>query len=123
MSVVIKSSAKATNSFRILVDGALKSIMVHPGRNIVSEADYKTLSEHTGFTSFVNRDIMTINTAGAVAKKAAADPDFDYVDSLIGTEDGKDTIKDYAANWSITLNKKNTVENMVADFKAQYEAK
>jgi len=123
MSVVIKSQSKATIEFRILVKGNLKSIMVQPGRNVVNEDIYLELKAHSGFESFVNRDIITINTEGAVAQKAAKDPDFSYVEGLIGNEDGKDVIKEYALAWDIKLNKKQTVENMIADFKEQYEGK
>lgn len=123
MSVVIKSQAKATNEFRIMKGDELTSVMIQPGRNIVNEDIYDTLKGHSGFISFVNRDVITINTEGAVAKKAAATPDFSYVDSLAGQEDGKDIIKEYALAWNINLNKKMNVENMIASFKEQYEEK
>ena len=123
MSVVIKSSSKATNEFRVRVDGKIKSIMIQPERNVVNEDIYDALKEHSGFDSFVNRDIITINTAGKVAKKPAKEPDFVYVESLVGNEDGKDVIKEYALGWNITLNKKKNVENMIIDFKEQYEGK
>ncbi len=123
MSVVIKSQAKATNEFRVLSGEDLISIMIQPGRNIVNEDIYEKLKEHSGFESFVNRDVITINTEGTVAKKAAKEPDFSYVDGLVGNEDGKDVIKEYALAWNINLNKKMNVENMIADFKEQYEGK
>ena len=123
MSVVVKSQSKATNEFRILKGDDLISIMVQPGRNVFNEDVYNLLKEHTGFISAVNKDIITINTEGAVAQKAAKEPDFNYVNGLIGTEDGKDVIKDYALGFSITLNKKMNIENMIADFKEQYEGK
>jgi hypothetical protein len=123
MSVVIKSQAKATNEFRVLEDGNMKSIMIQPGRNVVNEDVYESLKAHSGFESFVNRDIITINTVGAIAKKAAKEPDFTYVEGLAGNEDGKDVIKEYALAWNINLNKKKTVENMILDFKEQYEGK
>ena len=123
MSVIIKSQGKATVEFRIAGEDGLKSIMVQPGRNIVEMDVYTKLKNHSGFQSFVNRDIITINTEGALARKPSKEPDFAYVDSLAGNEDGKDIIKEYALGWSITLNKKNTVENMISDFKEQYEEK
>lgn len=123
MSVVIKSQSKATNEFRARIDGKMKSFMIQSGRNIVTEEVYDVLKEHSGFVSFVNRDIITINTEGSGARKAAKDPDFSYVEGLVGKEDGKDIIKEYALAWDINLNKKMNVENMVADFKAQYEGK
>lgn len=123
MSVIIKSQGKATNEFRIIEDGAIKSIMIQPGRNIVTEEVYKSLKGHSGFDSFVNRDLITINTEGAVAQKAAKEPDFAYVEGLAGTEDGKDVIKEYALGWNINLNKKRNVENMISEFKEQYEGK
>lgn len=123
MSVVIKSQAKATNEFRYLDGDELKSIMIQPGRNVVNEDVYETLKGHSGFKIYVDNDLITINTEGAVAKKAAKEPDFSYVESLAGTEDGKDVIKEYALAWNINLNKKMNVENMIADFKEQYEGK
>lgn len=123
MSVVIKSQAKASNEFRIMDDGNMKSVMIQPGRNIVNEDIYEKLQEHSGFVGLVNNDTITINTAGAVAKKAAAEPDMTYVDSLAGQEDGKDVLKEYALAWSVVLNKKMSIANMIADFKEQYEGK
>lgn len=123
MSVVIKSQTKATIEFRVNTGEQLKSVMIQPGRNIVNEDIYDLLKSHSGFTNYVNRDVITINTEGAIAQKPAAEPDFSYVETLAGTEDGKDIIKEYALAWDIKLNKKNTVENMVAEFKAQYEGK
>ncbi len=123
MSVVIKNSAKATVTIRYKLMNTIKSILIQPGRNILTDSDYKDIKDHTGFKAYVNKDVFTINTEGATAKAPAKEPDFDYVESLIGREDGKDIIKEYALGWSIILNKKNTVENMVADFIAQYKEK
>lgn len=123
MSVIVKSQANATYEFRVRSGDGLKSIMIQPGRNIINEDVYESLKKHSGFEGFVNRDVITINTEGAVARKAAKDPDFSYVDGLVGQEDGKDIIKEYALGWDIKLNKKNNVENMIADFKEQYEGK
>ena len=123
MSVVIKSQAKATNEFRYMVEDNMQSIMIQPGRNVVNEDIYEILKDHTGFVNYVNKDIITINTEGAIAKKAAKEPDFSYVEGLAGNEDGKDVIKEYALAWNINLNKKKNVENMIADFKEQYEGK
>ena len=106
MSVVVKSQYDATNEFRVLKGDSLISIIVKPGRNVFNEDVYELLKEHSGFVIAVNRDIITINTAGAIAKKPAKEPDFVYADTLIGTEDGKDVIKDYALGFSIILNKK-----------------
>lgn len=121
MSVIVKSQAKATNEFRVMQGEDLISIMVQPGRNIMTEENYALLKGHTGFISYVNRDLITINTEGAIAKNPAKDPDFNYVEGLAGKEDGKDIIKEYALAWNITLNKKMNVENMIASFKEQYE--
>lgn len=121
MSVVIKSQAKATNEFRMLEDGKMKSIMIQPGRNVVDESVYENLKEHSGFVSFINRDVITINTEGKTARKPSKEPDFVYVESLAGNEDGKDVIKEYALQWNIKLNKKNTVENMITTFMDEYK--
>ena len=123
MSIVIKSQAKATNEFRYLDGDDMKSIMIQPGRNVVNEDIYDILKAHSGFKSYVDKDLITINTEGAVAKKAAKEPDFSYVESLAGQEDGKDIIKEYALAWNINLNKKKTVESMIAEFKEKYEGK
>ena len=123
MSVIIKSQSKATNEFRILDGEDLKSIMIQPGRNIVTKDNYTLLKGHSGFKSFVDRDVLTINTEGATAKSASKEPDFSYVEGLAGKEDGKDIIKEYALGWNITLNKKMNVENMITDFREKYEGK
>jgi hypothetical protein len=123
MSVVVKSQSKATIEFRVAVGNGLGSIIIQPGRNILTEENYDSLKQHDDFKRRVNNDTITINTEGSVAKKAAAEPDFNYVDSLLGNEDGKDIIKEYALAWDIKLNKKNTIENLIADFKEQYEGK
>lgn len=123
MSVVIKSQSKATNDFRVAKGDQLISIMIQPGRNVINDDIYDLLKEHSGFVDAVNKDLITINTEGAIAKTGAKEPDFNYIESLIGNEDAKDIIKDYAVAWSITLNKKMNIENMIADFKAQYEGK
>ena len=123
MSVVIKSQTKATIEFRVLDGTNMKSLLIQPGRNIVKEETYELLKNHDGFSRYINRDVITINTEGAVAKQPAKEPDFNYVDSLAGNEDGKDIIKEYALAWNINLNKKNTVENMIVAFKAEYEGK
>lgn len=123
MSVVIKSQHKASIEFRVWLGEKLGSVMIQPGRNIVTEETYESLKEQGSFKNYVNRDVITINTEGATAKSPAKEPDFNYVDSLVGNEDGKDIIKEYALAWNIKLNKKNTIENLIADFKAQYEGK
>ena len=123
MSVIVKSTDKSTNEFKVLTEGTMKSVMIKSGRNILDESVYESLKGHDGFVSFVNRDVITINTEGAIAKKAADKPDFTYAEGLIGQEDGKDVLKEYALAWSINLNKKNSIANMLADFKEQYEVK
>ena len=109
--------------FRVKIGEGLGSVMIQPGRNIVTEELYEALKSHQEFKRYVNTDVITINTEGALAKKPAAEPDFTYVDSLAGQEDGKDILKEYALAWNINLNKKNTVENMISSFKEQYEEK
>lgn len=121
MSVVVKNQNKATIEIRYKNMNSLKSILFQPGRNVLSDSLYKDISTHSGFVRYVNKDVFTINREGAVAKAAIKEPDFDYVETLIGQEDGKDILKEYALAWSIILNKKNTIENMVADFIAQYK--
>lgn len=121
MSVVIKNSHKASIQIRYKEMGSIKSMMFQPGRNVITDSQYKDISNHSGFVKYVNKDVFTINREGAVAKAPVKDPDFDYVETLIGQEDGKDILKEYALGWSIILNKKNTIENMVADFIAQYK--
>ena len=125
MSVVIKSQSKATIEVRYRADEntEMKSIMIQPGRNIVTKEKYEILKNHGGFNRLVNRDMITINTEGAAAQRAAAEPDFGYVETLRGQEDGKDIIKEYALAWDIVLNKKNTIDNMIVMFREQYKEK
>ncbi len=123
MSIVVKSQTKSSIEFRIKGEDGLKSKMIQPGRNIITEEEYAVLKEHSGFMGFLNKDVITINTEGASVQSASKEPDFSYVEGLIGKEDGKDILKEYALAWSITLNKKMNIENMVADFKEQYKGK
>lgn len=123
MSVVIKSASNATIEYRLRGAKGLESVYVQPGRNIVSEEKYDKLSAHGGFKRDVNNDLITINTAGGVAKQAAKEPDFSYVEGLAGQEDGKDILKEYALAWDIKLSKKNTIEKMIEQFKEDYEGK
>lgn len=121
MSVIVKSQAKATREIRCSIDGTRTSIMIQPGRNILTEEKYNVLKNHGGFAQLVNSDLITINTEGASARKAVAEPDFAYVETLRGTEDGKDVVKEYALGWDISLNKKNTIDNMIELFKEKYK--
>lgn len=123
MSVVIKNSSKATIDIRYRSEKGIKSLMIQPGRNILTQEMYDCIKGHSGFRGYLNRDMFTINTEGAVANTPSKDPDFDYVESLRGSEDGKDILKEYALAWSISLNKKNTIENMISDFTDQYKEK
>lgn len=121
MSVIVKSAAKATKEYRYKTEEGLSKIVIQPGRNILTEEKYEILKNHGGFKLDLNKDKVTVNTEGTVAKQAKAEPDMAYIDTLLGVEDGKDILKEYALAWDITLNKKNTIENMIESFKAQYK--
>lgn len=120
MGIIVKNADASVSIIKYKEDDIMKSLHLKPGRNILTQATWDKIKDHSGFKRLINTDKVTINTEGDVAKAPASKADFVYVESLAGNEDGKDILKEYALGYDIVLNKKMTFENMLSDFKKKY---
>lgn len=123
MSVIVKN---LTNGTRTAVyqnkKGVTKYVALEPGRNQISDELWASIKDSDFIKRKLKYDQLTVSEHKEEEEKLVevAPLDLEKLESLVGQEDAKELIQEYADDWGIELSKRKTSANMIEDFKAEH---